>query len=509
MRLLNQSDRAARPRPPRHAGGDAGARPRRASAAPSGMVLVTGPTGSGKTTTLYAALTELNSPERKIITVEDPVEYRLPGINQVQVHEKIELAFERVLRSALRQDPDVILVGEMRDQDTAEIGLRAAMTGHMVLSTLHTNDAVEHADPPARHGRAALHGGDVAAAGDRAAPGAGRSATSCAQPHEPTAQESAWLLQLARRRRRRRPRYRRGRGCSRCNGTGYAGRTGVYEMLEMTQPLVRGRQRRLAGRVRAPGARADGRRDLARATPRSLVGQGRTTVEEAMRDRDPDRDRGRSRWPIFAYSARDAGGELRPGRARGRQRRRGRRRADRRRHHAGATSKPAARRAAPAVATETRRLAARRQGRPDRRAAVQPPDVHAAQGRRADHARARRACRNRPPTGDGRRHPADVRESLDGGRELSPSLARQHRRLLGVLRRDGAGRRADRPPRGSVPAPVPPPRVREAHARPGEAGAALPELRRRRDGRGDRHHQHVRDPGLRRRCSTASAPSCR
>jgi MSHA biogenesis protein MshE len=108
----------------------------------SGMVLVTGPTGSGKTTTLYAALSELNTPERKIITVEDPVEYRLPGINQVQVNEKIELGFDRVLRSALRQDPDVILVGEMRDKATVETGMRAAMTGHMVFSTLHTNDAV-------------------------------------------------------------------------------------------------------------------------------------------------------------------------------------------------------------------------------------------------------------------------------------------------------------------------------------------------------------------------------
>ena len=106
-----------------------------------GMLLVTGPTGSGKTTTLYSALAELNSVEKKLITVEDPVEYRLPGINQVQVNDKIDLDFARVLRSALRQDPDIVLVGEMRDQETAQIGLRAAMTGHLVLSTLHTNDA--------------------------------------------------------------------------------------------------------------------------------------------------------------------------------------------------------------------------------------------------------------------------------------------------------------------------------------------------------------------------------
>src|SRR5438105_1682051 len=107
----------------------------------NGMVLVTGPTGSGKTTTLYAALAEINSVEKKIITVEDPVEYRLAGVNQVQVNDKIELTFSSVLRSALRQDPDVILVGEMRDQETATIGLRASLTGHLVLSTLHTKDA--------------------------------------------------------------------------------------------------------------------------------------------------------------------------------------------------------------------------------------------------------------------------------------------------------------------------------------------------------------------------------
>lgn len=109
---------------------------------PNGLVLVTGPTGSGKTTTLYGALAELNLEAKNWITVEDPVEYRLSGINQVQVNEKIDLTLARVLRSALRQDPDIVLVGEMRDTETAQIGMRAAMTGHMVLSTLHTNDAV-------------------------------------------------------------------------------------------------------------------------------------------------------------------------------------------------------------------------------------------------------------------------------------------------------------------------------------------------------------------------------
>jgi MSHA biogenesis protein MshE len=108
----------------------------------AGMVLVTGPTGSGKTTTLYAALAEINAAELKVITVEDPIEYRLAGLSQVQVNEKIELTFARVLRAVLRQDPDVLLVGEMRDAETAEIGTRAAITGHLVLSTLHTRDAM-------------------------------------------------------------------------------------------------------------------------------------------------------------------------------------------------------------------------------------------------------------------------------------------------------------------------------------------------------------------------------
>ncbi len=112
---------------------------------PHGLLLVTGPTGSGKTTTLYSALGELNTPQRKIITIEDPVEYRLPRINQVQVNPKIGLDFARVLRTSLRLDPDVILVGEMRDRETAEIGLRGALTGHLVLSTLHTNDAISSA----------------------------------------------------------------------------------------------------------------------------------------------------------------------------------------------------------------------------------------------------------------------------------------------------------------------------------------------------------------------------
>ena len=202
----------------------------------SGMVLVTGPTGSGKTTTLYAGLAEINTIDQKIITVEDPVEYRLPGINQVQVNEKIELTFSRVLRAALRQDPDVILVGEMRDAETAQIGLRASMTGHLVLSTLHTRDAagtlfrlVDMGTP-----KYMVASSVQVVLAQRLLR---RVCDSCTEPHDPIPQEIEWLEhegvnpgQAGA--------LRHGRGCSHCNGTGYRGRLGVYEMLEMTQPLA-------------------------------------------------------------------------------------------------------------------------------------------------------------------------------------------------------------------------------------------------------------------------------
>ncbi len=200
----------------------------------SGMVLVTGPTGSGKTTTLYAGLAEINTIDQKIITVEDPVEYRLPGINQVQVNEKIDLTFSRVLRSALRQDPDVILVGEMRDAETAQIGLRAAMTGHLVFSTLHTRDAagtlfrlVDMGTP-----KYMVASSVQVVLAQRLLR---RVCDSCSEPHNPTPQEIEWLEHEGIHRDRWGTMLH-GRGCSHCNGTGYRGRLGVYEMLEMTQP---------------------------------------------------------------------------------------------------------------------------------------------------------------------------------------------------------------------------------------------------------------------------------
>ena len=280
MRLLSQSngllrlDRLGMPAPML-------GRVRNALRRASGMILVTGPTGSGKTTTLYAALAEINTPDRKIITVEDPVEYRLPGINQVQVHEKIDLGFERVLRSALRQDPDVILVGEMRDRTTAEIGLRAAMTGHLVFSTLHTNDA---ASTPVRLLDMGVPSYLVAMSLQLVI--AQRLVRlvcdDCTTPHTPTAQEAAWLGHVGSAGAEGAPRYAHGLGCSRCNGTGYAGRGAVYEMLEMSSAMVDAAN---AGAplefVRLAHEQIAGNTLLHHAL--RLAREGRTTLDEAMR----------------------------------------------------------------------------------------------------------------------------------------------------------------------------------------------------------------------------------
>lgn len=202
---------------------------------PHGMILVTGPTGSGKTTTLYSALNVLNQPEIKIITAEDPVEYRLPRINQVQVHPKIGLDFSSVLRTALRQDPDVILVGEMRDHETAEIGLRAAMTGHMVLSTLHTNDSVSTAMRLIDMGCEPFL---VASAlkGIVAQRLVKKICEHCKQGYEPSAQENIWLESINVS--KVGVPFYHGSGCHHCNNTGYSGRLGVYELLELDEAML-------------------------------------------------------------------------------------------------------------------------------------------------------------------------------------------------------------------------------------------------------------------------------
>ena len=203
---------------------------------PHGMLLVTGPTGSGKTTSLYGVLSELNTPDRKIITVEDPVEYQLPRINQVQVNHKIGLDFSNVLRTTLRQDPDIIMVGEMRDKETVEIGLRGALTGHFVLSTLHTNDAVT----------SALRLLDMGAASYLVASAlrviiaqrlVRRVCQNCAVDYQLSHQDSIWLANVSTKDFSNAT-LKVGTGCQNCNHSGYRGRIGVFEMLELDDELV-------------------------------------------------------------------------------------------------------------------------------------------------------------------------------------------------------------------------------------------------------------------------------
>ncbi len=247
---------------------------------PNGMVLVTGPTGSGKTTTLYSALAELNTIESKILTVEDPVEYRLPGINQVQVNEKIDLSFARVLRSTLRQDPDIILVGEIRDQETAQIGLRAAMTGHMVLSTLHTNDAIS---TPIRLIDMGVPRFMVATSLQvvLAQRLVRLVCESCVETYTLKPYEHEWM-RLELKDEVDQHSYKHGRGCTNCNGTGYQGRMGVYEMLEMNFEMVEAANHHDPAHFMKMA-----RQQMAGKTLRSqAVGEvlrGRTTVAEAMR----------------------------------------------------------------------------------------------------------------------------------------------------------------------------------------------------------------------------------
>ncbi len=247
---------------------------------PSGMVLVTGPTGSGKTTTLYSALSEMNTPETKVITVEDPVEYRLPGIIQTQVNEKIELDFPKLLRAILRQDPDIVLVGEMRDEETAQTGLRASMTGHLVLSTLHTNDA---STAPVRLIDMGVPRFMVAMSllGVMAQRLVRLICPHCAAEHTPTENETIWLSQVL-------PdatlptNFRHGKGCQHCNRTGYLGRVGLYEFLEMTDELAMAANMPDTN-VFIKKARERLKGKTLRDQSLQLAIDGKTTLEEIMR----------------------------------------------------------------------------------------------------------------------------------------------------------------------------------------------------------------------------------
>jgi type II secretory ATPase GspE/PulE/Tfp pilus assembly ATPase PilB-like protein len=244
---------------------------------PHGMILVTGPTGSGKTTTLYAALALRNTAAEKIVTVEDPVEYQLQGVIQVPVHRQAGVTFAGALRSILRQDPDVIMIGELRDPETAEIGVQAAMTGHLVFATLHTNDAVG-APPRLLDLGVPDYLIGVTVDGILAQRLVRRTCDDCREVYEPARDAVRKVAGDA-------PEpvaFQRGVGCAACRGTGYRGRTGIFELLTVDDALRDAMVRR-ASRVelREIALRA-GMRPL-REQAWELVRAGNTTVEEVLR----------------------------------------------------------------------------------------------------------------------------------------------------------------------------------------------------------------------------------
>jgi type IV pilus assembly protein PilB len=247
-----------------------------AIAKPFGMVLVTGPTGSGKTTTLYSALAELNKPCTNISTAEDPIEFNLPGINQVQVRDDIGLNFAAVLRAFMRQDPDVIMVGEIRDFETAEVGVKAALTGHLVLSTLHTNDAPSTVNRLLNMGvEPFLVSGSVNLI--MAQRLARLICTQCRQP-EPV--RPIVLHELGWRGEPFTP--QRGGGCPACTGTGYRGRIALYEVMPMTDDL---RERILGGATGLDLKRAaiEGGMQTLRQSGLRKAAAGLTTIDEVLR----------------------------------------------------------------------------------------------------------------------------------------------------------------------------------------------------------------------------------
>lgn len=245
---------------------------------PHGLIVVTGPTGGGKSTTLYSILQKINRPEVKIITVEDPVEYRLARVSQIQVNPRIELGFARVLRTALRQDPDVLMVGEIRDEETMEVALRAALMGHLVLSTLHTNDA------PATLERLLSMGarGYLLAAALRAVLAQRllrRVCEGCRVPDEPNPALRAWLeahhvpADAT---------FVRGRGCALCANSGHRGRIGVFEYLEIDEGLAEALREERATEFRVRAGHQPWYRPLLKAGL-DLAREGRTTLSEVLR----------------------------------------------------------------------------------------------------------------------------------------------------------------------------------------------------------------------------------
>jgi type II secretion system protein E len=247
---------------------------------PHGIILVTGPTGSGKTTTLYAALSEIYSIEKKIITVEDPVEYQLNGINQIQVHPEIGLAFSAGLRSIVRQDPDIIMVGEIRDKETADISIQAALTGHLVFSTLHTNDAAGAVSRLLDMGAepflvASSLIGTVAQRLVR------QNCPRCREPYEEKP-EVLHEIGITPEQVKREPLVR-GVGCSECRGVGFRGRSGIYEMLtidENVRTMIT--RREPASHIKQYVMKEQGMVSMLM-DGREKVLQGHTTVQEVLR----------------------------------------------------------------------------------------------------------------------------------------------------------------------------------------------------------------------------------
>ncbi|WP_162913038.1 type II secretion system ATPase GspE [Rhodospirillaceae bacterium SYSU D60014] len=249
-------------------------------ALPNGIILVTGPTGSGKTTTLYASLLRMNSTERNVITVEDPIEYQLDNINQVQVKSQIDLTFANILRSILRQDPDVIMIGEIRDRETAEIAVHAALTGHLVLSTLHTNTA---AGAISRLLDMGIEDYLLTSAltGVMAQRLVRRLCRDCRKPYAPsptTLDEVGVPMAL------RRPDLTlyEAAGCAQCNHTGYSGRTGIVELLEITDPLRRIIVERAASQALHAAAVQGGMRSMYQHGVEKVL-DGVTTIQEVAR----------------------------------------------------------------------------------------------------------------------------------------------------------------------------------------------------------------------------------
>lgn len=247
--------------------------------APHGMVLVTGPTGSGKTTTLYGTLQEIRTTERKVITIEDPVEYQIPGVNQIQVKPQIGLTFASGLRSIVRQDPDVILVGEIRDRETAEIAIHSALTGHMVLSTLHTNDAAGAIARLLEMGveEYLLPSSLTGVLAQRLVRTICRSC-SVEREISPAFREEIFREEGF----EARGDIRVGRGCEACGGTGFRGRTGIFEILPVTDPI----RELILGRADAGAIRASAMKSgmvLLRDDGWEKVRRGLTTIEEVIR----------------------------------------------------------------------------------------------------------------------------------------------------------------------------------------------------------------------------------